>query len=155
MRIFLLAACLAYGATFEVASISKTGGEGSGRGRIEYSPDSLTMRNVGLKQCLQWAYRVEYFQIPTSLDETGYDILAKAAGPVPVSQLRLMLQQLLADRFKLTIHRETKAIAVYELTIAKGGPKLPEPRAADDRHATENLPRVRDGSFILEDSSLA
>jgi uncharacterized protein (TIGR03435 family) len=160
MRIFLLAACLAHAASFEVASIkpaavSKTGGEGSGRARIEYTPDSLTMRNVGLKQCLQWAYRVEYFQIPASLDETGYDILAKAADPVPVSQLRLMLQQLLADRFKLAIHRETKAIAVYELTIAKGGPRLPEPRAADDHHVTENLPRVRNGSFVFEDSSIA
>jgi uncharacterized protein (TIGR03435 family) len=60
-------------------------------------------------------------------DSTSYDILAKAAGPVPVRELRLMLQQLLADRFKLTLHRETKEMPVYELTVAKGGPKLPDP----------------------------
>ena len=35
-----------------------------------------------------------------------------------------MLQALLEDRFKLTIHRESKAVAVYELTAGKGGPKL-------------------------------
>jgi uncharacterized protein (TIGR03435 family) len=161
MRIFLLAACLAHAASFEVASIkptaiSNTNREGSNRARIEYSPDSLTMRNVALTHCIQWAYRVEYYQFPQlrSLDSTSYDILAKAAGPVPVSQLRLMLQQLLADRFKLTLHHETKEIPVYELTVAKGGPKLPEPRPADDRHAVENLPRIQDGSFLFEETSM-
>jgi uncharacterized protein (TIGR03435 family) len=161
MRIFLLAACLAHAASFEVASIkpaavSKTVREGSNRARIEYSPDSLTMRNVALTDCIQWAYRVEYYQFPQlrSLDSTSYDILAKAAGPVPVRELRLMLQQLLADRFKLTLHHETKEIPVYELTVAKGGPKLPDPRTADDHHAVENLPRIQDGSFLFQDSSM-
>lgn len=155
------AVCSLHAASFEVASIkpaalSKTVREGSGRTRIEYSPDSLTMRNVDLKECIEWAYRVEQYQIPerNSLDGIGYDILAKAAGPVPVSQLRLMLQQLLAGRFKLTLHRETKALPVYELTVAKGGPKLPDPRPADDRHAVENLPRIENGSFVFEDSSM-
>jgi uncharacterized protein (TIGR03435 family) len=161
MRIFLLAACLAHAASFEVASIkptpvSTTNREGGNRARIEYSPDSLTMRNVALTHCIQWAYRVEYYQFPQlqSLDSTSYDILAKAAGPVPVRELRLMLQQLLADRFKLTLHHETKEIPVYELTVAKGGPKLPDPRAADDHHAVENLPRIQDGSFLFEDTSM-
>jgi len=161
MRIFLLAACLAHAASFEVASIkpaasSRQGGEGSNRARIEYTPDSLTMRNVALTDCIQWAYRVEYYQFPQlrSLDSTGYDILAKGAGPVPVRELRLMLQQLLADRFKLTLHHETKEMPVYELTIAKGGPRLPDPRPPDDRHGVENLPRIRDGSFVFEDNSM-
>lgn len=162
MRILLLAACVAHAASFEVASIkpaaiSKTVREGSGRARIEYTPDSLTMRNVALADCIQWAYRVEFFQIPgfRSLDATSYDIRAKAAGPVPVSQLRLMLQQLLAERFKLALHHETKAVPVYELTVAKGGPKLPEARVDDGHHAAENLPRIQDGSFVFEDCSMA
>jgi uncharacterized protein (TIGR03435 family) len=161
MRIFLLAACVAHAASFEVASVkpaavSKTVREGSARARIEYSPDSLTMRNVALTDCIQWAYRVEYYQFPQlrSLNSTSYDILAKAAGPVPVRALRLMLQQLLADRFKLKLHHETKEIPVYELTVAKGGPKLPDPRPAGDHHAVENLPRIQDGSFLFEDSSM-
>jgi uncharacterized protein (TIGR03435 family) len=161
MRILLLAACLAHAASFEVASIkpaavSRTVHEGGNRARIEYSPDSLTMRNVALTDCIQWAYRVEYYQFPQlqSLDSTSYDILAKASGPVPLSQLRLMLQQLLADRFKLTLHHETKEIPVYELTVAKGGPKLPDPRPADDHHGVENLPRIQDGSFLFQESSM-
>lgn len=148
--------------SFEVASIkpsmaSKIGGEGSGRSRIEYAPDSLTMRNVDLKDCVQWAYKVEHYQTPkpNSLDGKGYDILAKATGPVPVSQLRLMLQQLLADRFKLTVHRETKMLPVYALTVRKGGPKLPEAKPDDGRHAVESLPRIQDGSFVFQDCSLA
>jgi uncharacterized protein (TIGR03435 family) len=162
MRILLLAAaCVSQAASFEVASIkpaaaSRGPREGGNRARIEYSADSLTMRNVALTDCIQWAYRVEYYQFPQlrSLDSTSYDILAKAAGPVPVRELRLMLQQLLADRFKLTLHHETKEIPVYELTIAKGGPKLPDARPRDDRHGVENLPRIRDGSFVFEDNSM-
>jgi len=59
-----------------------------------------------------------------------YDIVAKAAGPVPVSQVKLMLRSLLEDRFKLTIHRETKELSVYILTVAKGGPRF-QPSADD------------------------
>jgi uncharacterized protein (TIGR03435 family) len=72
---------------FDVASIkpSVNGSPEGGRSRIEYSADSVTMRNVDLKQCVQWAYRVEYYQIPerNALDGKNYDILAKAAGAVP------------------------------------------------------------------------
>jgi uncharacterized protein (TIGR03435 family) len=54
---------------------------------------------------------------------TAYDIEAKAAGPVTEAQCRLMAQTLLADRFKLAVHRETKTISVAALVVAKGGPK--------------------------------
>jgi len=164
MRILLLvtiAIMNAQSPAFEVASIkpsalSMKGGEGSGRSRIEHSPDSVTMRNVDLKDCVQWAYGVEYYQIPApnSLDGKGYDVLAKAAGAVPVSQLRLMLQQLLAERFKLTLHRETRTMPVYALTVAKGGPKLPSPNADDGHHAVESLPRIQDGSFVFAGTTI-
>jgi len=54
----------------------------------------------------------------------GYDIVAKADHAVPRDQLRLMLQSLLADRFKLALHRESKTGPVYRLAVAKGGPRL-------------------------------
>jgi uncharacterized protein (TIGR03435 family) len=56
----------------------------------------------------------------------GYDIVAKADHPVPKDQLRLMLQSLLADRFKLTLHWESKTGPIYRLAVAKGGPRLEE-----------------------------
>jgi uncharacterized protein (TIGR03435 family) len=55
-----------------------------------------------------------------------YDITAKAGGPVTISQLRAMLGTLLADRFKLSFHRESKMLPVYALLVAKSGSKLRE-----------------------------
>jgi uncharacterized protein (TIGR03435 family) len=145
---------------FDVASIkpsviSKAGGEGSWRSSIEHSPDSLTMRNVDLNDCVQWAYGVESYQIsgPNSLGAKRYDILAKTADPVPVSQLKLMLQQLLADRFKLALHRDTKKLPVYELIVAKGGPRLPAAKTGGGSEAPLD-PRVQDGNFVFADTSM-
>ena len=57
-----------------------------------------------------------------------YDLAAKAEGEGPITkdQLQQMLQSLLADRFQLKIHRETKEAPVYDLVVAKNGPKLKE-----------------------------
>jgi uncharacterized protein (TIGR03435 family) len=147
--------------TFEVASvrlstISQAGGEGNSRSRIEYSPNSLTARNVDLQECIQWAYGVAFYQVSGPEPSEGYDILAKAEKPVPVSELRLMLQDLLAKRFNLKLHRETKMIPVYALVVAKGGPKLPAAKAEGDIvHASENLPRIENGAFVFHDASLS
>lgn len=61
---------------------------------------------------MKTAYRVEDFQIlggPGWLDSDRFDIEAKAAGSPPQEQVRLMLQSLLADRFKLALHREIRS----------------------------------------------
>jgi uncharacterized protein (TIGR03435 family) len=154
----------AHPAAFEVASIRpnsawKSGGEGNSRSKIEFTPDRLTMRNVDLSECIQWAYGVQFYRISglTSLSPNRYDIFAKAERPVPVSQLEAMLQDLLAKRFNLTLHRETKMLAVYELVSAKGGPKLPAPKtdgALSAAHSSESLPRVEDGNFVFHDTSI-
>jgi len=153
-----------YAAAFEVASIRansawKAGGEGSSRSKIEFTPDRLTMRNVDLSECIQWAYGVQFYRISrlNSLKSERYDIFAKADGPVPVRQLEAMLQDLLAKRFHLTLHRETKMLGVYALVSAKGGPKLPAPKADDallTAHSRESLPRVEDGNFVFHDTSM-
>jgi uncharacterized protein (TIGR03435 family) len=123
---------------FEVASIrpNKTGGErsgregngreGSGRENIITSPGTLSMRNVTLKSCIKWAYNVQDAQVsgPDSLSVDRFDVLAKASDAAPDTQLRLMLQRLLADRFKLALHRESKTMAGYALVVGKNGPKL-------------------------------
>lgn len=62
---------------------------------------------------------------PGWLDEERYDVLAKAGNPeVSRDEVRLMLQSLLADRFKLAFHRETKQSLVYPQLVGKNGPKL-------------------------------
>lgn len=144
-------------ASVRPAAIWKSGGEGSKRSRIEYSPNSLSMWNVDLTDCVQWAYSVKFYQVsgPRFLRSERYDILAKTEGSVPVSQLRAMLRDLLEKRFQLTLHRETKMLSVYDLVVAKGGPRLPAPKAdLSPAHATESLPRVQDGSFVFADASI-
>ena len=126
-------------AAFEVASvkasqIAKTGGEGSRREKVDHTPASVTMRNVTMKSAIQWAYNVRRFQVsgPGWLEAERYDINGKAASEVPEDQLRLMMQTLLTDRFKLTFHREEKVLPVYALVIGKGGPKFKESESQGD-----------------------
>jgi uncharacterized protein (TIGR03435 family) len=94
-----------------------------------------------------FAYFVHDFQVsggPGWINSDRYDIEAKADAPPAFNQeyrtlqLRRM-QTLLQDRFKLALHRETKELPVYELTVAKGGPKklpLPSCIQSDPGHLT-------------------
>ena len=134
--LLIFSACGAFGQpaeapAFEVASVkmNATGsGEGPGRGRetITPSPAGVTMKNVHLKSVVQWAYHLQAIQVsgPGWLDDNRYDIVAKAAGETPGERQRVMMQTLLAQRFKLTFHRETKEMPAYVFTVAKGGHKL-------------------------------
>jgi uncharacterized protein (TIGR03435 family) len=123
---------------FDVASIKpnqmgNTGGEKSERENITVSPEGVIMRNVSLRSCLKWAYDVKDFQIngPGWLASQKYDIAAKTATPTSNDQLRLMMQTLLADRFKLVLHRATKDLPVFALVVGKNGPKFHESPAGD------------------------
>ena len=124
---------------FDVASVKvltgaqgRGGGEGhmgGGRGGfVQTSPGSLNMRNTTLKNAIRWAYGVTEYQVsgPEWLDSTRYDIAAKAAGPAKDAELQRMTQTLLADRFKLAFHRDTKEFHVYVLAVGKNGAKLQE-----------------------------
>jgi len=147
---------------FEAASIKPAAvpavREGGNRSRVEHTPTSLTMWNISLNECVQWAYGVESFQVSAAHQGSdSYDIVAKTGAPVSVSQLRTMLQDLLARRFKLALHRETRMLPVYELVVVKGGPKLAAARPDTSRplvHAAESLPRIRDDSFLFSDVSM-
>ena len=123
--------------SFEVASIrpvagGESGGEGGSRSQIETASDGLTMRNIDLSEMIQWAYKLQHYQLtgPSSLAGLRYDLRAKSSDHVAESTLRLMLQDLLATRFKLQLHREQKTTSVYELVVTKGGPKLPKDKSA-------------------------
>jgi uncharacterized protein (TIGR03435 family) len=119
------------GPQFEVASVKVSqvaarGGEGSTREAVEFTPTSLSMRNVTLRTCVRWAYDVKEFQIvaPGRLTTGRYDILAKTSDPASGDRLRLMLRALLGERFKLTLHREVKELPVYALRATDRGHKL-------------------------------
>jgi uncharacterized protein (TIGR03435 family) len=86
----------------------------------------LRYTNVSLKDCIRVAYKVKEFQIegPDWLGSARFDITAKFPEGATKDQIPDMLQALLADRFKLALHRDTKDHAIYALVVGKGGPKL-------------------------------
>ena len=90
---------------------------------------SFTARGATLRGVIQEAYRVKDDRLVGGPDWTGnerYDMVAKPEKPVSDEQARSMLQALLADRFRLTVHRETRQLPVYELIVGNSGPKLKE-----------------------------
>ncbi len=113
---------------FEVASIKPSAPMPMGQIRIGMSADAGMVRysNVSLKDIIRTAYRVKDFQVqgPDWLASTRFDIVAKLPDGATREQVPEMLQTLLAERFKLTLHRETKEHNMYALVVGKGGPKL-------------------------------
>jgi uncharacterized protein (TIGR03435 family) len=117
--------------TFEVASI-KVSQTPAGRGLaslredINTDPARLTMVNVSLSTAIRWAYKLGVYEIsgPDWISNARFDITAKAVSPVAEDRLRLMLQTLLKDRFKLEVHRQVKDISGYALVVGKNGTKL-------------------------------
>jgi bla regulator protein blaR1 len=130
--------------TFASVSItpSKPGIRGVG---LMYGPNKFASRNAPLQQVIRAAYGVEDDRIidaPAWLNSEKYDFEAKgdnSGGTDPrnlsADQIILeegrILQQVLADRLKLALHRETKDLPVYALVLAKDGPKLRESKPGD------------------------
>lgn len=132
---------------FEVASvraIDHIAGQRYGLEEITVHPGSLSMRNVRLRACIKWAYDVKDYQItgPEWLGAPGwmgagvdrYNVLGKARDQAPISELRLMLRSLLADRLQLKLHQESRTMRVLALELAKGPHRL---HATDDQTAAE------------------
>lgn len=95
--------------------------------QITIGAASFVGRNVTLKRMIEEAYGIVPSQIfggPKWLDESEYDVDAKAGQPTAREQLRKMLQPVLASRFHLVVHRETRELKVYELVADKDGPKI-------------------------------
>jgi len=76
---------------------------------------------------LEFAYDMKGYQIigPSWIEnDERYDIIARAPGPAPNDQMRLMLQALLTERFRIKLHREKRELPVYVLLRGKNEPKL-------------------------------
>lgn len=121
-------------------------------------PGRINYTGVPLMLILANAYDVKNFQIngPSWLDSERFDITAKVPAGATKEEVRTMMQNLLAERFHLTLHREKKELQGFELTVGKGGPKLkesePDPAAADGQPAQQPGPPKRDadGKPVLQ-----
>jgi bla regulator protein BlaR1 len=128
-------------ATVSIAP-NKSGGDYA---TLMFGPDKFISKNASLKQVIRAAYGVEDDRIsgaPDWLSSEKYDVEAKEGSSgvddprklsldQSVSEQKRMLQALLADRLKLTLHRETRDLTVYALVIAKNGPKVQEAKLGD------------------------
>jgi uncharacterized protein (TIGR03435 family) len=117
-------------AQFEVASIKPSappGGEHMDVG-VHIDGQRVSCTALNLKDYISAAYKLKIHQIlgPDWIGGERFDINAKLPAGTSEAQVPDMLKALLADRFKMTAHRETKDFPVYALTVAKGGLKMKE-----------------------------
>jgi uncharacterized protein (TIGR03435 family) len=125
--------------SFEVASLKPTASPGTqdrvmrrltgGPGSSD--PGTFTYTNVTLKILATMAYNLKDYQVqgPEWIDGIGYDLIAKMPPGTTKEQAAQMMQTLLAERFKMEFHRETKPMPVFALLVGKGGPKMKEVEA--------------------------
>ena len=134
---------------FDVISVKPN--KDSNGTRMQFTPDGLHGVGVTVRFLLYEGYGgINSNQVigePGWTNTDGFDIEAKVApadvamlGKMNFEQRRAMFQTILADRFKLVVHHETRELPVYVLTVAKGGPKFKE-SAPDDPAST--APRRR------------
>jgi uncharacterized protein (TIGR03435 family) len=143
---------------FEVASIKASAPLNArevmmGRQRVGMKVDAarVDIANLSLADLVRIAYRVKPYQIagPNWMKGERFDIVAKLPAGASPDQVPEMLQQLLADRFKLVAHRETKEHAVYGLVVGKSGPKLLE-APAEASYAKPTSPAAPGGRGPVE-----
>ena len=111
--------------------------ETDGRMSMRMEPMGRTMTGLPLRQLIIQAYGVQPNQLiggPDWLTSDRWDIQLRADAAVAAAQMNLLIQEMLADRFKLVVHRETRDLPIFELrtvrTDGKPGPEM-KPAAAD------------------------
>jgi len=148
---------------YEVASIKPSNPDALGMFMTIPGPeivsDSFTAKNLTVLALIRSAYgipfgddnrisgapkwiSIEKYDVDAKIEASVVDALKKLNPDQRMAAQQHMLQSLLADRFKLTIHRETKDLPMYTLVIAKNGPKLKESKPDD---AAPAAPATRGG----------
>lgn len=145
---------------FEMASIKPTTKLGSGpmnslaselikNGARQCSGGLFRIPEAPLNLLVQLAYNVKDFQVvggPSWANSDRYEIIAKAEGNAGFQQMQPMLQSLLADRFKLTFHRESKERWIYELVVDRRGLKIEAAKAGSCVTLSNNPPPFAPGN---------
>jgi len=134
--------------TFEVATVKAAAPPGSPDGKRMIrvgaqggpgtnDPGQIKYEFLSLRDLITRAYGVRNDQVsgPPFLASERFDIVAKIAPGATKDDVKVMLQNLLKERFQLAVHRETKEMAVFELVVAKDGPKLKESADQSDPEA--------------------
>ncbi|HWF08133.1 MAG TPA: TIGR03435 family protein [Bryobacteraceae bacterium] len=122
-------------ARFEVASVKHNLLTTGGDGEVTIEPTRFAARNTTLKRLLFEAWQTPYAQISARhsgmawIGADEYDVEARASVATPPAQLRLMLRNLLTERFQLEVRTGEREQRVYVLTVDKGGAHLTTARS--------------------------
>lgn len=134
---------------FDVSTVKPAEPGEAGTDGIATRAGVVDARNVTLQRCIIGAYSVGPHQVvggPDWVYSERFDIMGKSDQPINDDEiLNQMLQRLLADRFKLTLHRDSKILPAYLLEVAKGGPKMDKAKGGDSdtNTSTTNTGRVK------------
>jgi uncharacterized protein (TIGR03435 family) len=113
---------------FEVATVKiNASGPGPATGLMLLPGGRVFAQNVPLRELIRAAYALEDSQVegvPAELRSLRFDVEARAGGDVSLDTARAMARTLLADRFRLTAHSETRQLPVYELVMARSDRSL-------------------------------
>jgi len=110
---------------------------------VDTTPGSLTIRNFNLAMIVAWAY--------PWVESQRYDIFAKAGRTVSEDELRQMLQALLAERFKLAVHRESRRMDILALLLPKAGHKMTPSQIEGPTQNRQDPVRSRDVDLPIVD----
>jgi uncharacterized protein (TIGR03435 family) len=136
---------------FEVASITpcppgtpEPPGEHAAMVQFTYPGGRFTARATTVKFLLEWAYDLlpaQHSTGPAWMGAQRYDIVAKAAGNASDEEMKRMARTLLAERFQLKFHRESKQTPVIVLSLGKTPPKLYPPQEGE-KHSLQVRPQT-------------
>jgi uncharacterized protein (TIGR03435 family) len=147
-----LAVGLAQSQTFEVASVKASGPDSkweAGGGPGSRDPGQFHVSRASLLDLIAMAYNVEDFQISSriALDRNYFDLAARVPAGATRQEFSVMLQNLLAARFHLKLHKESREFAAYQMVVAKNGPKLKESNVDGKAEDNRQPPRSSDDAF--------
>jgi uncharacterized protein (TIGR03435 family) len=127
---------------FEAAAIHPASpAESNGPSGCTTTQDFMRCTNVTLKRSIAGAYNVGQDRVlggPDWADTDRFDIVARSEQPVGDKGLTAMFQSMLADRFKLALHRETRNAEAMVLEVSRNGPKI-QPAESDARGSWSNM----------------
>jgi uncharacterized protein (TIGR03435 family) len=148
----------ANGPAFEVASITpcKPGtpeppGERNGMVRFTFPGGRFEARATSVTFLLEWAYDIlpsQHSGGPPWMDNDRYDIIAKAPGNATDDEMKWMTRALLAERYNLKFHHDTREAPVLILTAGKTAPKLFPPKE-DEKHSLKIMPMTNDDKKVV------
>jgi uncharacterized protein (TIGR03435 family) len=138
---------------FEVASVKRNTTNGASDTVPRRSGDRVIMHNTRLANIVTYTYHIKRAyemagncELPEGWD--WLDVEAKVEGSPGDDEIRLMFQTLLEDRFHLKVHRETREMALYDLMIAKGGPRL-TPASENSKITVDGRPIPKGSRGVL------